>query len=92
MCCCVAVCTGMVSELVAILGLIFVPLASALAYYLAADALYADDMHGLVAPTIIVGLIAFLIAQMFTTVFSMAISTILQCFIADEEMYAPAER
>ncbi|KAG5189666.1 plasma-membrane choline transporter-domain-containing protein [Tribonema minus] len=83
---------GMVSELVAILGLILVPLASALAYYLAAQELMADKMHGLIGPTIIVGIIAFIVAHMFTQVFGMAISTILQCFIADEEMFEPGER
>ena len=31
-------------------------------------------------------------SQIFNEVFSMAISTVLQCYIADEEMFEPADR
>ena len=82
----------MVSELVALLGLILIPLASALAFYVAADKLQGNELHGLIGPTLIVGVLAYFMARMFTDVFAMAISTILQCFIADEEMFEPQDR
>eukprot|EP00953_Heterococcus_sp_UTEX-ZZ885_P042145 21449-Heterococcus_DN1.PRE.1 len=82
----------MVSELVALLGLILIPLASALAFYVAADKLQGNELHGLIGPTLITGVLAYFMARMFTDVFAMAISTILQCFIADEEMFEPQDR
>ncbi|CAM9403227.1 unnamed protein product [Chrysoparadoxa australica] len=83
---------AMVSEIVLILGKILVPFAAALAFYVAADAKLGDDLHGLTAPTVFTLLLAFFVANMFTEVFGMAISTILQCFIADEEMFDDVDK
>jgi Plasma-membrane choline transporter len=51
-----------------------------------------DKLYSLVAPTIFVGVLAYLVAGVFAELFSMTTLTILQCFIADEEMFSPAER
>eukprot|EP00968_Pinguiococcus_pyrenoidosus_P026398 scaffold7075_cov274-Pinguiococcus_pyrenoidosus.AAC.20 len=44
--------------------------------------------EGLVGPLLFVFLLAYLIALMFHEVFGMAIATIFQCFVADEEMFS----
>ena len=43
-------------------------------------------------PTILVCFVSYFTAEMFNEVFGMAISTILQCFVADEEMFKPEDR
>jgi hypothetical protein len=43
-------------------------------------------------PTALIGLLAYAVSEMFDEVFGMAISTILQCFVVDEEMFDPEER
>jgi hypothetical protein len=40
----------------------------------------------------LIGLLAYAVSEMFDEVFGMAISTILQCFVVDEEMFDPEER
>ena len=37
-------------------------------------------------------LLAYFVGSMFMNIFSMAISTILQCFVCDEEMFEGSER
>ncbi|CAM9104071.1 unnamed protein product, partial [Phaeothamnion confervicola] len=81
-----------VSELVLLLGKIGIPLATSFMFYVCVNYAKGDDMHGLIGPTITVAILSFFVAKMFTEVFGMAISTILQCFIADEEMFEPADR
>ena len=51
-----------------------------------------DQLHFLWWPTLLVCFISYFTAEMFNEVFGMAISTILQCFVADEELYEPNDR
>lgn len=51
-----------------------------------------NNINGIVSPLIFVGILSYYVAFMFAEVFSMSIESILFCFIADEEMFAPAER
>jgi hypothetical protein len=55
-----------------------------------------DQLEGLVnyiwIPTLLICFISYFTAEMFNEVFGMAISTILQCFVADEEMFEVSER
>jgi len=46
-----------------------------------------DKLYSLFGPTILVFIIAYFVADMFLDIFEMSSDTILQCFIADEEMF-----
>jgi len=46
-----------------------------------------DQLHSLFGPTLLVFIIAYYVADMFLDIFEMTSETILQCFIADEEMF-----
>ena len=51
------------------------------------------ELHSLVGPCIFVMFFSYCIAMMFMSVFDLGILTMLQCFIADEEMHPdPSER
>jgi hypothetical protein len=41
-------------------------------------------------PTFLIAIVAYAVGEMFNEVFGMAISTILQCFVADEELFEDA--
>lgn len=43
-------------------------------------------------PTLLIAIVAYAVSEMFNEVFGMAISTILQCFCVDEEMFDADER
>lgn len=52
----------------------------------------ASTVSDIVAPLVITFFISYWIAAMFIDIFSMGIETILFCYIADEEMFAPEAR
>mmetsp|Transcript_8524 Transcript_8524/g.13090 ORF Transcript_8524/g.13090 Transcript_8524/m.13090 type:complete len:646 (+) Transcript_8524:171-2108(+) len=76
---------SLVGDFVLLIGRILIPVATTFLAYLAL-AYSSADYNGLWAPIIFVFLLAYSVALMFVEVFGMAISTCLQCFIADEEM------
>lgn len=79
---------SLVSELVIIVGKLFIALISAgLSYYCMAYTSVADTITSPIGPAILVFIIGWCTADMFTDIFSMAISVLLQCFVADEEMF-----
>jgi len=43
-------------------------------------------------PTLLIAITAYAVSEMLNEVFGMAISTILQCFVADEELFEGEER
>lgn len=51
------------------------------------DAYILDDLNSIVGPMIMTAVVAYFTGKMITTVFGMAITTLLQCFVADEEMF-----
>lgn len=51
------------------------------------DQMFADDLNGLYVATTLTFLASYATAEMFNEVFGMSISTILQCFVTDEEMH-----
>ncbi|KAL3773532.1 hypothetical protein ACHAWO_000528 [Cyclotella atomus] len=53
---------------------------------------YGDHLNSLITPTLLIAITSYAVSEMFDEVFSMAISTILQCCVADEEMHEPHER
>jgi Plasma-membrane choline transporter len=76
-----------VSGAVLIIGKLFISSATtALSYYMMSQHL-GDELLNLWGPTLLVFLISYFVSDMFLAVFDMGISTVLQCFIADEEMF-----
>jgi hypothetical protein len=55
---------------------------------------YAEgsNVNGVIGPLICVGFLSYFIACMFTEIFGMCISTLMCCYIADEEMFPPQDR
>ena len=80
---------GLVSGFVLLLGKVIITTGATILCYLALDASgFADDeLNYLWLPLVFTAFIAFYVAQMFNEVWGMAMSTILQCFVADEEIY-----
>lgn len=66
-------------------------LAGGISYYTMTHFL-PDKLHSPIAPTILVVILAWFTANMFCEIFSMAVSALLQAFIADEEMFGPEDR
>lgn len=60
--------------------------------YLYLEMYYGDQLNFLMVPTVFIALSAYAASEMFNEVFGMAISTILQCFVADEEMFDGDDR
>jgi len=83
---------AIVSEVVVFVGKWFIIIVTTALSYLFLDKVLGDSLNSLVGPCIFVAFFAYCIAKMFMSVFSMGISTLLQCFIADEEMYDEHER
>ena len=78
---------SLVSEFVLLLGKVFIVLSSTIGAYLYMDKMFANDLNGLYIATILTFFTSYATAEMFNEVFGMSISTILQCFVTDEEMY-----
>lgn len=62
-----------------------------LAYY-AMDSNIRSQLNSLAGPTIMTAVIAYYTGKMITAVYGMAITTILQCFVADEELFPPSQQ
>jgi len=79
---------SIVSGMVLFIGQLFVMgLTSTLAFY-ALTYFFADNINSVTGLVVLIAFISWFVASMFTSIFGMAISTIIQCFIADEEMFA----
>ncbi|GMH50439.1 hypothetical protein TrRE_jg6437 [Triparma retinervis] len=83
---------AIVSSFVLIIGKLFIMTATTLLGYMAMQAQLEDAVNYIWLPTLFVCFISYFTADMFNEVFGMAISTILQCFVADEEMFEVSER
>ena len=84
---------GVVSEVVVFIGKYFIIMVTTAFAYVCMDRVIGDELNSLVGPCIFVAFFAYCIAILFMSVFAMGISTLLQCFIADEEMHpSPADR
>ena len=82
---------SLVSNIVLLLGKLFIVVTSTLSGYLYMDYYYADQLNGLYVVTIAIFVTSLLTSGMFNEVFGMAISTILQCFVTDEELFEVGE-
>mmetsp|Transcript_28845 Transcript_28845/g.51375 ORF Transcript_28845/g.51375 Transcript_28845/m.51375 type:complete len:642 (-) Transcript_28845:138-2063(-) len=77
---------GMIGGVFLFLGRWSVALLSAWFGYMIISRAYEDDLHSPVFPTVVFFLIAYAIALLFMSVYSMACDAILHCFLADEEL------
>jgi len=77
---------GIVAEIVTMIGRILVPLMSTFVAYVILNSM-ADQLYTLWFPLLLTFCLSFVVADLFLSIFSMAISTILQCFVADKEMF-----
>ena len=60
--------------------------------YYAMEANIKKDLNSLVGPTIMAAVLAYFTGKMITAVYGMAITTILHCFVADEELFPPSQQ
>lgn len=76
-----------VSSAVMIIGKIFIAsLTTVVGYYFVTENLI-DDLHSTAGPTIFIFFLAYFVTDFFMDVIDMAITTVLHCFVADEEMF-----
>ena len=83
---------SVVSQIVLFIGKVFITVASAVGGYYYLEIHFEDELNYLMVPTLLISVVAYACSEAFNEVFGMAISTILQCFVVDEEMYDSEER
>lgn len=71
---------------------LFVTIITAVLAYWAMDSNIREDLHSIVGPTIMTAVLAYYTGKMITGVYGMAITTILQCFVADEELFPASQQ
>lgn len=76
---------SIVSQIVLLVGKLLIVVVSTVGAYLYLDHYYEDQLRGLHIITSVVFLLSLISAEMFNQVFAISISTILQCFVMDEE-------
>lgn len=81
-----------VSGGVVFVGKIFISsFTTGIAYYVIEHNL-AEHLYSVTGPLVLIAILSWFIAGMFMSVYDMGIATILQCFVADEEMFEEEER
>lgn len=83
----IAAVTG-VTHFLGFIGKVTVVVLTGGTFYYIVNIYYADQVNSLIIPTLMVCTIAAFIAMMFFEVFGMGTTVLLQCFVADEEMFA----
>eukprot|EP00592_Proboscia_alata_P007421 CAMPEP_0194355902 /NCGR_PEP_ID=MMETSP0174-20130528/3750_1 /TAXON_ID=216777 /ORGANISM="Proboscia alata, Strain PI-D3" /LENGTH=665 /DNA_ID=CAMNT_0039125365 /DNA_START=68 /DNA_END=2065 /DNA_ORIENTATION=+ len=81
----------LVSEVVVIVGKLFICTITAGLSYFVIDHYLSEDLYSPVGPVIFILILSYFSGSMFMNVFTMAVGTILMCFIADEEMFDTEE-
>jgi len=74
-----------VSALVLFVGKVFISFTTAGITYVVIDWKLSSELYSATGPAVVVFIIAYYIGTMFLDIFEMSTSTILHCFIADEE-------
>jgi len=76
-----------VSAAVLIIGKLFISsIVTLFSYYLIVENIN-DDLNSVAGPTVVIFLISYWVSDFFMDVFDVAITAVLHCFIADEEMF-----
>uniref|UniRef100_A0A6V2WBV2 Choline transporter-like protein n=1 Tax=Heterosigma akashiwo TaxID=2829 RepID=A0A6V2WBV2_HETAK len=78
---------SLVSQFIMIIAELFMTLGAATLCYFLLEIYMADQLTSLLYPTAMTAALAYCVSKIFVETLSMVISTILQCFIADEEMF-----
>lgn len=81
---------SLVGEFIIVIGQCFATVGAGAGAYYYFSHYMADELHGIVVPTLVVTVLAFGTSMMFTSVLGLTIDTILQCFIFDEQENAGA--
>jgi len=81
-----------VSGGVVFVGKVFITTLTTGISYFTIDHYVRDELYSIIGPLFFIAFIAYFIAGMFMSVYDMGIATILQCFVADEEMFNADER
>jgi hypothetical protein len=76
-----------VSTLVLFLGKMFVSSLTTGMAYLYIDTHLSDKLYSTAGPCVMIFFLSYFVGDMFLGIFDMSTSTILQCFVADEEMF-----
>jgi len=78
-----------VSAVLVFVGRLFVAIVTTCIAYIVINNQFADDnlIHSAAGPAALVFVFAYVVGDLFLDIFEMATETILQCFIADEEMF-----
>eukprot|EP00804_Cyclotella_cryptica_P002570 CCRYP_010412-RA/>CCRYP_010412-RA protein AED:0.05 eAED:0.05 QI:226/1/1/1/0.83/0.71/7/1639/666 len=76
-----------VSGGVMFVGKVFITTITTGMAYIAISQQIGDELYSIIGPLVFIAAIAWFIAGMFMGVYDMGIATILQCFVADEEMF-----
>jgi hypothetical protein len=69
------------------IGKVFITSLTTGAAYVYMDQEIGDELYSIIGPLFFIAAISWFIAGMFMGVYDMGIATILQCFVADEEMF-----
>ena len=77
----------MVSEIVLLIGKLLIVVLSTISAYFYLDHYFEDQLRGLHVVTSLIFLISMVSAELFNQIFAIAISTILQCYVTDEETF-----
>jgi len=77
-----------VSGGVVFVGKIFITTVTTGGAYFLISTNISDQLYSVVGPLFFIAMSAYFIAGMFMSIYDMAIATILQCFVADEEMFS----
>lgn len=80
-----------VTEALSILGRLFVTVLTSVLTYLLISHYIEDQLSSLLGPMFVVVILAYAVSDAFMDVFDMGSATVLQCFIADDEMFTEEE-
>mmetsp|Transcript_11575 Transcript_11575/g.19636 ORF Transcript_11575/g.19636 Transcript_11575/m.19636 type:complete len:250 (+) Transcript_11575:1-750(+) len=81
---------AIVSEFVLTLLLCLIPIGTTFLAYIVLSLM--DDLTSVIGPTLFTFIVSYFTAKKFVETFGMVISTILQCYVADTELFEPEER
>jgi len=77
---------GAIGAVVHFIGTFFIMVATAFIGYQLLIVLHPDDISSTVLPTMLYVIVGYVTAKLLMNVFGLAVDTILQCFVANEEM------
>jgi len=79
---------GYISELTVLLLQVFIITGMGVGSYVYLNSHYNDELNSVLNMVLAICVIAYFISNLFADVLAMAISTLLQCFLADKEMFS----